>query len=161
MIWLRFLSALAFLTIGIQAFATSNIPPEVSSPWQTTSFVAKLPPPFHSITVVLQSDDGVPQRIAIKVNGKSLKIDEELLEGLSDMRVDSIVHTDPDSIDSGLLEFFEILVLFGEFHKVGKKPCDELRDYTHEQDFVVFRVDSALTVSRKIWPAQILDRCGP
>ena len=118
MSWLRFLAALAFLTIGTPAFATSDIPSEVSPPWQTTSFVAKLPPPFHSVTVVLQSDDGAPQKIAIAVNGKSLTVDEELLKRLSDMKVETIVHINPDLIDSGLLEFFDILVSFGEFHKV-------------------------------------------
>ena len=126
-----------------------------------TSFAAKLPAPFHSVSVVLQSDDGAPQKIAIEVNGKSLKIDEELLKGHSIMKVESILHPNPGSTDSGSVEYFEVLITFGESYKVGKKPCDELRDFTWETDMVVFRVDRALTVSRKMWPARILDRCGP
>ncbi len=161
MSWSRILAAMLFLTIGIPAFATINEAPAIVVPWQTASFAAKLPPPFHLVSVVLQSNASAPQNIAIEVNGKSLKIDEELLRGLSTMKVDSIAYSNPNLTDSGSIEYFDVLIYFGDNYKVRTKPCDEVRDFTWEQDIVVFHVDRALTVSREVVPARLLDTCGP
>lgn len=127
--------------------------------WQTISFSTELPAPFNSVTVTLQSDDDATEEIAIEVNGKSLKIDEELLIGLSKMRDAEIAHSDPTSDESGSVDYFDVVIPYGERYWVRYRPCDDDRNDELDYDIVLFRVDRSLTVTREISLARTMDQC--
>ena len=132
----------------------------VEVPWQATSFTAALPAPFNLVAVRLIGESGSSQELAIEVNGESVAIDPALLAGLEQMRVESLSYSDPDMTPSKSIEYFEVLVIFGESYRVRFEPCDDPRNFGWEEDIAIFRVDKTLTVSMSVTSFRSLDECS-
>ncbi len=156
---IRSIVLLTFLIFGNPTVATSEDLPEMPASWQTVSFSTELPAPFHSVSVTLRSDDSAAKKVAIEVNGKSLEIDEELLNGLSDLRNAEIGYSDPAASESGLVEYFNVVILHGEYHLVRHKQCDDDQNNEFDYDIVVFRIDRSLMITQELWPAEIVNDC--
>ena len=155
----QLLVASALLAFAGPNLATVAGKDYVEVPWQTTSFTAILPAPFHSVSVTLLGEVDTPQKLEIEVNGESIAIDDELLAGLSAMKVESITYSDPTMTGSGSVEYFELFVPFGESYRVRSEPCDDPLNFTWEEDVAVFRVDKALTISMQVTSFRFLDQC--
>ena len=156
----RLLNVLLPLFLGGLALADMAAKDYVEVPWRATSYSAVLPAPFQSVTVSLNGEKGAPQDLEIEVNGQSITIDQGWLKDLAQMRIDSISYADPTKTESKTVEYFEVLVVFGESYKVGFEPCDDPKNYGWEKDIALFRIDKTLTASKKIISFRTLDQCG-
>ena len=155
----QILFASVLLTLAGANLATSPGKDWVDVPWQTTSYKAILPAPFHSVSVTLISEDGAAQVMSVEVNGKILKLDE-FLSDLSAVEIESLTYSRPTMTKSGSIEYFEVLAIFGEAYRVRFKPCDDIRNFNWEKDIAVFRVDTNLIVTRRVMSFRSEDQCG-
>ena len=134
-------------------------PPTVEVNWQDTIRGTILPEPLGAITVDLKTSPSIEPSLFVIVAHQSIQLSVDDLTPMGELELTMVTYSDPSVTNSGEVEYFEVLVLFGAPYKVRNAPCEIAQNFTWEKDLAVFRADREFNVIREIVSFRELDEC--
>lgn len=142
-----------------EAIASVSAPPTISVAWSGTTHEAVLPQPFGKIQIHLSTEADLPASLTITVDGQAVSVAQPLIGDLANPEIRSISYSDPMQTESRAVEYFEVLIVFGDEYKVRNEPCDDPNNFTWERDLAAIKVNWNLDVSRELLSFRQMDKC--
>ena len=112
-----------------------------------------------AITVDLKTSPSIEPSLFVIVAHQSIQLSVDDLTPMGELELTMVTYSDPSVTNSGEVEYFEVLVLFGAPYKVRNAPCEIAQNFTWEKDLAVFRADREFNVIREIVSFRELDEC--